>query len=475
MSLTAKHKKALEVFYSYAHEDERLQKRLEMQLSLFRQQGLIQEWHDRKIFAGKDWKREIDTNLSTADIILLLVSPDFMASDYCYGIEVKQALERHEVGAARVIPVILRPVDWEGAPFSKLQALPTGGKPVTSRSWHSLDEAFLDIAKGVRKAIKELTNNSATASNRGVSQEAQSQGLVKNISSTSQVNAITKTSSKNPTSRSSSEELQKPKEQALPVGTIEVQATSEIFTKRESVKPRILVVDDEENIIELIKLGLKYEGLQVESASDGEEGLVAAQSIKPDLIILDWMLPGMDGLEICYRLRTNPSTEDIPILMLASKHELEDRVMGLEVGVDDYLSKPFAFEELVARIHALLRRHRRSDVKQKTEPIEGRVLQSGDIQLNMATRTVIRAGHPVELSATEYDLLYLFMSHPRRILDRQVILNRVWGYDFLGESNHIEVYVRYLREKIEDSPSAPHFIQTVQGVGYVWKEKVVEL
>jgi DNA-binding response OmpR family regulator len=231
---------------------------------------------------------------------------------------------------------------------------------------------------------------------------------------------------------------------------------------------KVLVVDDEENIVEFIKLGLKYEGFQVESIADGLQALPTAQRINPDLVILDLMLPGIDGLEVCRRLRTNPTTRDIPVLMLTAKDEVKDRVAGLKTGADDYLTKPFSFEELVERIRAILRRSR-SKPDEGGDPTRSQILQFGDLQLNTATREVTRAGRQIELTATEYNLLLLFMSHPREVLDRQTILNRVWGYDFLGETNIIEVYVRYLREKIEDSPSTPRLIQTVRGVGYVLK------
>jgi two-component system response regulator MprA len=237
---------------------------------------------------------------------------------------------------------------------------------------------------------------------------------------------------------------------------------------------KVLVIEDEENIIELIKLGLRYEGFQVEAVSDGQEGLSTAQRISPDIIILDLGLPpgSIDGLEVCRRLRINPTTQDVPVLMLTAKGEVEDRVAGLKTGADDYLTKPFSFEELVARIHAILRRQRRSSDSLQGDGVnerEGQVLQFGDLRLNMTTREVTRTGRLIELTATEYNLLHLFMSHPRQVLDRQTILNKVWGYDFLGETNIIEVYVRYLREKIEDSPSTPRLIQTVRGVGYVLK------
>lgn len=231
---------------------------------------------------------------------------------------------------------------------------------------------------------------------------------------------------------------------------------------------KVLVVDDEENIIEFIRLGLRYEGFQVESASDGEQGITAAQRINPDLIILDIMLPGIDGLEVCRRLRSNPITRDIPILMLTAKDEVRDRITGLRTGADDYLTKPFDFDELLERIRAILRRsHPRTG--SGSDENNGQVLEFADLKLNTATREVMRGGRLIELTATEYNLLHLFMSHPRQVLDRQTILNRVWGYDFLGETNIIEVYVRYLREKIEDSPSSPRLIQTVRSVGYVLK------
>ncbi|HET8912052.1 MAG TPA: response regulator transcription factor [Ktedonobacteraceae bacterium] len=232
---------------------------------------------------------------------------------------------------------------------------------------------------------------------------------------------------------------------------------------------KVLVIDDEENIVEFVKLGLRYEGFQVESASDGLQGLAAAQRINPDIIILDLMMPGIDGLEVCRRLRSNPVTQDVPVIMLTAKDEVRDRVQGLGAGADDYLTKPFSFDELLARLKAILRRHTRTRSEQNGDASQGQVLQFGDLHLNMATREVTRANRPVELTATEYNLLHLFMSHPRQVLDRQTILNRVWGYDFLGETNIIEVYVRYLREKIEDTPSSPRLIQTVRGVGYVLK------
>ena len=226
----------------------------------------------------------------------------------------------------------------------------------------------------------------------------------------------------------------------------------------------VLVIDDEESIVDLIKLGLKYEGFEVVAASDGEDGIAAAQRTNPVFIILDWMLPDMDGLEVCRLLRSNPTTLDIPILLLTAKDEVGSRVEGLNTGADDYLTKPFSFEELVARIRAILRRLNHGATAENPQ-----VLTVGDIELNMTTHEVTRAGRQIDLTVTEYNLLHLFMSHVGQALDRQTILNQVWGYDFLGETNIIEVYVRYLREKIEDSPSSPRYIQTIRGVGYIMK------
>jgi two-component system, OmpR family, response regulator MprA len=234
----------------------------------------------------------------------------------------------------------------------------------------------------------------------------------------------------------------------------------------EDNRPRLLVIDDEQSIVDFIRLGMRYEGYRVEDAGDGVTGFDLAQRLHPSLIILDVMLPGMDGIEVCRRLRENEATQDIPILMLTAKDEVRDRVTGLNAGADDYLTKPFSFEELLARVRALLRRQQRLVAAGGPG---GRVLRVADLTLDEAAREVRRGDRLIELTATEYNLLHLLLSHPRQVLDRQTILNRVWGYDFMGETNIIEVYVRYLREKIEDEPSTPKLIQTVRGVGYVLK------
>ena len=220
---------------------------------------------------------------------------------------------------------------------------------------------------------------------------------------------------------------------------------------------RILVVDDDPEIVSFVKRGLIYEGYSVDTAGDGTEALAKARQNEPDLVLLDIMMPGLDGIEVSKRLRQAGS---VPILMLTAKGTVADKVAGLESGADDYLVKPFAFDELLARIKALLRRR---------QPREGEVLRFSDLSLNTATREVRRSDEIIPLTAQEFDLLELFLRHPRQVLKREMIYDKVWGYDFGGESNVIEVYVRYLRAKLEAS-GKPRLIHTVRGVGYVLKE-----
>jgi two-component system response regulator MprA len=220
---------------------------------------------------------------------------------------------------------------------------------------------------------------------------------------------------------------------------------------------RILVIEDEERIRNFLQRGLTFEGYRVDTAPDGEAGLEIARDNPPDLVLLDLMLPGLDGLEVCRRLR---SVSDIPILMLTARESVEDRVTGLDAGADDYLVKPFAFDELMARVRALLRR---------AQPTKPQVYRFGDLELDTGTRQGRRAGRLFDLTAKEYELLELFMRHPRQVLTREIIFDRVWDYDFGGESNIIEVYVRYLRQKTEGD-GLPRFIHTVRGIGYVLRE-----
>lgn len=221
--------------------------------------------------------------------------------------------------------------------------------------------------------------------------------------------------------------------------------------------PRILVIEDEERIRQFLKRGLTYENYIVDAAADGKDGLEQARDNPPDLVLLDLMLPGIDGLEVCRRLR---AASDVPILMLTAKESIEDRVAGLDAGADDYLVKPFSFDELLARVRALLRR---------AQPAQPQVYRFADLELDTGTRQGRRGGVTFDLTAKEYELLELFMRNPRQVLTRDIIFDRVWGYDFGGGSNIIEVYVRYLRQKTEFD-DLPRLIHTVRGVGYVLRE-----
>jgi two-component system response regulator MprA len=220
---------------------------------------------------------------------------------------------------------------------------------------------------------------------------------------------------------------------------------------------RILIIEDDPAILKILQRGLSFEGYVVDIATDGRMGLNLSRDHHPDLVILDLMLPGMDGLEVCRRLRTGGN---IPILMLTAKDTIQDRVQGLDAGADDYLVKPFNLDELLARIRALLRR---------TQTERQQVYKFADLTMDTASRQVTRGERQVQLTAKEYELLELFLRHPRQVLTREVIFDRVWGYDFGGESNVLEVYIRYLRQKLE-AANEPRLIHTVRSVGYVLRE-----
>ncbi len=221
-------------------------------------------------------------------------------------------------------------------------------------------------------------------------------------------------------------------------------------TNNLSKRPSVLIVDDEPQIVDFLQMGFSYEGFQVYTAMTGTEAVQSAISHQPDLIILDIMLPGYDGLEVTRQIRR---VHDTAIIMLTAKSEIDDRVTGLDSGADDYLTKPFAFKELMARTRSVLRRHGKADV-----------LSFRDIVLDRGTHLVTHQDQSIELTPREFDLLELLLMHPRQVLSRDIILARVWGYDYEGDDNIIEVYIRHLREKLQDNP--PRLIQTVRGVGY---------
>ena len=220
---------------------------------------------------------------------------------------------------------------------------------------------------------------------------------------------------------------------------------------------RILIIEDDEAILKFLRRGLAYEGYQVDTAIDGQSGLALARDYPPDLVVLDLMLPGIDGLEVCRRLR---SGGPVPILILTAKDTVNDRVLGLDMGTDDYMVKPFNLDELLARVRALLRR---------SQPSRPQILRFADLALDTGTRQASRGDRVITLTAKEYELLELFMRHPRQVLTRDVIFDRVWGYDFGGESNIIEVYMRYLRQKLEANNEV-RLLHTVRGMGYVLRE-----
>ena len=220
----------------------------------------------------------------------------------------------------------------------------------------------------------------------------------------------------------------------------------------------ILIVEDESEIAGYLRRGLAFEGYSVTIASNGTDALAAAREQPPDLVVLDVMLPGLDGMEVARRLRAG---SDVPIIMLTARDAVPDRVAGLEAGADDYLIKPFAFEELLARIRVQLRRRQRDE--------QPSLLRYGPLTMDTAAHETYINERRVDLTAKEYELLELFMRHPQQVLTREVIYDRVWGYDFGGESNIIEVYVRYLRQKLEAS-GEPRLIHTVRGVGYILRK-----
>lgn len=215
---------------------------------------------------------------------------------------------------------------------------------------------------------------------------------------------------------------------------------------------RILVVEDEESIRDFVEMGFKYEGYEVTLTEDGPGGLEAFDRQRPELVVLDLNLPGMDGLEVCRQIRRR---SDVPIIMLTARAEVDERVEGLEAGADDYIPKPFKFKELLARARAVLRR--------RTSAVE-RVLKFGEVELNRDTREVFRDGQPVALTPREFELLEVFMLHPRQVMTREILLDRVWGTDYLGDGNLIEVHISALRDKLGDRER--RMIRTVRGVGY---------
>ena len=224
---------------------------------------------------------------------------------------------------------------------------------------------------------------------------------------------------------------------------------------------RVLVVDDEATLADTIRYNLRRDGYEVQVANDGNEALRLARAAAPDLVVLDLMLPGLDGLEVCRELRRGST---VPILMLTAKDDEVDKIVGLEVGADDYMTKPFSMRELLARVRAMLRRSRMA--QQETDAGTERIVQSGDLEADPLQRRVSLGGRVLQLKPKEFDLLVYLMQHRGQVLTRDQLLEKVWGYTFGGDTRTVDVHIRWLREKIEQEPGAPRRLETVRGVGY---------
>ena len=220
---------------------------------------------------------------------------------------------------------------------------------------------------------------------------------------------------------------------------------------------KVLVVDDEQAICDLIKLDLEFEGYQVETAYDGREALEKVESFQPDLIVLDVMLPYMSGYELCRKINDK---HNIPIILLTAKTDIVDKVLGLELGADDYMTKPFDNRELLARVKALIRR------SAQATPLPSDTIENGDLKIIPKERKVLIGSEEIHLTPKEYDLLYLLSQHPEQVFPREALLERIWGYDYFGDTRTVDMHVQRIRKKIGDLSSNPKYLQTVFGVGY---------
>ncbi|TDT61845.1 response regulator transcription factor [Fonticella tunisiensis] len=225
---------------------------------------------------------------------------------------------------------------------------------------------------------------------------------------------------------------------------------------------KILIIDDEFHIVELLKYNLESNGYKVFYALSGKEGLEMALEKKPDLILLDIMLPEMDGFDVCKEIKKNESVENTPIIMLTAKGEEFDKILGLELGADDYITKPFSVRELLARIKAVLRRNVKED--------QSKIVHVGDLVIDMDRHEVTKSGNVLELTLKEFELLKLLVLNKGKVLTRDFLLDKVWGYEYYGETRTVDVHIRHLRKKIEEDDKNPRYIETVRGIGYKFKE-----
>ncbi|QCX32566.1 response regulator transcription factor [Caloramator sp. E03] len=225
---------------------------------------------------------------------------------------------------------------------------------------------------------------------------------------------------------------------------------------------KILIIDDESNIVELIKYNLEMNGYKILYAFDGNEGLKIAKDEKPDLILLDVMLPGIDGFEMCKLIKKDKEIEQIPIIMLTAKGEEFDKILGLELGADDYITKPFSVRELLARIKAILRRNKKEE--------STKVLKFDNLVIDFDKHEVLKSGNKVDLTLKEFELLKILILNKGKVLTRDFLLDKIWGYEYYGETRTVDVHVRHLRQKIEDDDKNPRYIETIRGIGYKFKE-----
>ncbi|AHM56354.1 alkaline phosphatase synthesis transcriptional regulatory protein PhoP [Peptoclostridium acidaminophilum DSM 3953] len=226
---------------------------------------------------------------------------------------------------------------------------------------------------------------------------------------------------------------------------------------------RVLVIDDEENIVELIKFNLELNEMDVAVEYDGLEGYLKAKEMKPDLVLLDLMLPGINGLDVCKRIRSDKEIGGTPIIMLTAKDMEDDKISGLDVGADDYITKPFSIKELIARVNAVMRRYEQG--KEKKDEI----IELDEIKIDLRNYEVYKNGSKIELTLKEFELLRLLAQKRGEVLSRNFLLDKIWGYEYFGETRTVDVHIRHLRKKIEDNDKKPKYIETVRGVGYKFK------